>query len=163
MNWMPYSVRIPFLRKACGLRIGRDTSIAMGCFVTGRDISIGDNTAINRFAYLDGRAPLRIGDNVNISHYCKIHTLTHDPQSPDFACVAAPVTIGDHVWIGTGAIILPGVNLGEGCVVGAGSVVTRSVDPYVIVAGNPARMIKRRQQGLTYRTKYFPYFDTDIQ
>ena len=47
MNWMPYSVRIPFLRKACGLRIGRDTSIAMGCFVTGRDISIGDNTAIN--------------------------------------------------------------------------------------------------------------------
>ena len=73
------------------------------------------------------------------------------------------MTIGDHVWIGTGAIILPGVNLGEGCVVGAGSVVTRSVDPYVIVAGNPARMIKRRQQGLTYRTKYFPYFDTDIQ
>ena len=163
MNWMPYRWRHWFLRRYCGVRIGRDSSICAGCFITGYGITIGDNTVVNRFTYLDGRVPLRIGNNVNISHYTLIQTLTHDPQAADFGTVQGPVAIEDHAWIGARAIILPGVTIGEGAVVGAGAVVTKSVAPYTIVAGSPARVIGERTRNLTYRTRYFPLFDTDIQ
>ena len=163
MNWTPYWLRHAFLRSACGMKIGKNTSVAMHCFVTGRHIAIGDNTAINRFVYLDGRVPLTIGNNVNISHYVKIQTLTHDPQDRHFGCLERPVVIADHVWIGTAALIMPGVTLGEGAVVAAGAVVTRDVDAYTIVGGNPARFIKARTMDLDYKTRYFPWFDTDVQ
>lgn len=146
-----------------GLKIGSDSSIAMHCFITGSQITIGDNTVINRFTYLDGRVPLYIGNNVNLSHYTIIQTLTHDPQNPDFVCIEKPVAIMDHAWIGTRAIILPGVTVGEGAVVAAGAVVSKDVAPYTIVAGMPARKIGDRSRDLRYRSKYFPYFDTDIQ
>jgi acetyltransferase-like isoleucine patch superfamily enzyme/glycosyltransferase involved in cell wall biosynthesis len=163
MNWAPYRVKHAFLRRLCHVRIGRDSTICSGCFVTGFGIQIGSNTVINRFCYLDGRVPLKIGNNVNISHYTLIQTLTHDPQNPDFVCLEGPVEIGDYAWIGARAIICPGVKIGEGAVVGAGAVVTRDVPPYMIVAGNPARPIKERSRDLRYMTKYFPLFDTDIQ
>ena len=163
MNYMPYGIRHWFLRRFCHVQIGVDSSIAMGCFVTGYHIAIGSNTVINRYTYLDGRVPLKIGNNVNISHYTLIQTLTHDPQNPDFVCLCEPVEIGDHAWIGARAIICPGVTVGEGAVVGAGSVVTRDVAPYTIVGGNPARYIKDRSRDLRYRSRYFPFFDTDIQ
>lgn len=135
----------------------------MGCFITGKKIEIGSNTVINRFTYLDGRASLRIGNNVNISHYSIIQTLTHDPQSQSFTCQEKPVTIGDYVWIGARAIICPGVTIGEGAVIAAGAVVTKDVPPYAIVGGNPARYIKNRTKELHYTTRYFPLLDTDIQ
>jgi acetyltransferase-like isoleucine patch superfamily enzyme len=163
MNWTPYAVRHWFLRRFCNVRLGPDSSICMGCFVTGFAIEIGANTVINRYCYLDGRAPLRIGNNVNVSHYSLIQTLTHDPQSPDFVCVEKPVSIGDHAWIGARALICPGVTIGEGAVVAAGAVVTRDVAPYSIVGGCPAAVIGTRSRDLRYRTRYFPLFDTDIQ
>ncbi|WP_202397108.1 glycosyltransferase [Teichococcus coralli] len=163
MNWMPYRLRHAFLRRFCNVRIGADSTICSGSFVTGYGIQIGSNTVINRFCYLDGRVPLKIGNNVNVSHYTLIQTLTHDPQNPDFVCLEGPVEIGDHAWIGARALICPGVKIGEGAVVGAGAVVTRDVPPYVIVAGNPARPIKERTRDLRYKTRYFPLFDTDIQ
>jgi acetyltransferase-like isoleucine patch superfamily enzyme len=163
MNWMPYRIRHWFLRRFCGLQLGRDSSIAMGCFITGTHIRIGDNTVVNRFTYLDGRVPLTIGNNVNVSHYTLIQTLTHDPQNPDFVCLELPVVIGDHAWIGARAIICPGVTVGEGAVIGAGAVVTQDVPPWTIAVGNPARVIKERSRDIRYRSRYFPFFDTDIQ
>lgn len=160
---MPYFLRHFYLVKFCNIKIGKNSSIHCGCFITGSNISIGDNSVINRNTYLDGRVSLRIGNNVNISHYTLIQTLTHDPQNQDFVCLCKPVVIGDHAWIGARALILPGVEIGEGAVVGAGSVVTRSVDPFTIVAGNPAKYIKDRSRAIHYRSKYFPFFDTDIQ
>lgn len=163
MNWMPYRVRHAFLKRFCNVQIGATSTICSGCFVTGFKIQIGSNTVINRFCYLDGRVMLKIGSNVNISHYTLIQTLTHDPQNADFVCIEGPVTIEDHVWIGARAIILPGVRIGEGAVVAAGAVVTRDVAPYTIVGGNPARLIKQRSRNLRYKTQYSPLFDTDIQ
>lgn len=163
MNFMPYSIRHFYLRKFCGIKIGADSSVAMGCFITGENITIGSNTVINRYTYLDGRAGIEIGDNVNISHYTLVQTLTHDPQNPDFICLIKPVVIESDSWIGARAIILPGVRIGRGAVVGAGSVVTKDVPSYSIVAGNPAKIIGPRSNDLRYKSRYFPFFDTDIQ
>ena len=135
----------------------------MSCFVTGNYIEIGCNTVINRGTYLDGRDTLKIGNNVNVSHGSLIQTLTHDPHNPDFVCLCKPVVIEDHVWIGARAIILPGVTIGEGAVIGAGSVVTRNVPPYTIAVGSPARVVKDRSREIHYQSRYFPFFDTDIQ
>ncbi len=163
MNFMPYFIRHAYLRKVCGFYIGKDSSVAMGCFVTGNNITIGDNTVINRFTYLDGRAGVTIGNNVNVSHYTLIQSLTHDPQNRDFVCLVQPVTIENHAWIGARVTIMPGVTIGEGAVIGAGSVVTKNIPPYSIAVGNPAKVIKERSRDLVYRSKYFPFFDTDIQ
>jgi len=158
-----YTLRHWFLRKFCKIKIGKESSIHMNCFITGNNIEIGDNTVINRQTYLDGRAGIKIGNNVNISHQTLIQTLTHDPQNPDFACLVKPVTIEDDVWIGTRAIILPGVTIGEGAVIGAGAIVTKNIPKHSIAVGNPAKVIKEREKNLRYKSKYFPLFDTDIQ
>lgn len=158
-----YRIRHAFFRRLCRIKIGKRSSIHMGCFLTGCNIAIGDNTVINRQCYLDGRIQLTIGNNVSISVQTMILTLTHDPQSPTFGCLPKPVTIEDRAWIGARAMILPGVRIGEGAIVGAGAVVSKDVEPYTIVVGNPARVVKTRERNLTYQLGYFPYYDTDIQ
>ena len=163
MKWFPYIIRHIFIRKVLRVQLGSESSVAMGVFFAGKRISIGSNSVINRGVYLDGRAELTIGSNVNVSHQTLIQTLTHDPQSPHFIAIEKPVVIKDHVWIGARALICPGVTIGEGAVVGAGSVVTRNVDPYTIVAGNPATKIKMRTNQIDYTSRYFPFFVTDIQ
>jgi acetyltransferase-like isoleucine patch superfamily enzyme len=162
MKQWSYRLRHWYWRKL-GIKLGHESSLCMHSFITGSKITIGDNTVINRFVYLDGRVPLYIGNNVNVSHYVLIQTLTHDPQNPDFICLERPVAIMDHAWIGAKALIMPGVTVGEGAVIAAGAVVTKDVAPYTIVAGVPARKVGERNRDLRYRSKYFPYFDTDIQ
>jgi maltose O-acetyltransferase len=139
-------------------RVGTGTSVQMGCkFLTGRTVYLGDRNVINFGCLLDGRhSQIQTGADVSIGPEATILTLGHDPQSPDFANRGGDVNIGDRAWIGYRAIILPGVNIGEGAVVGAGSVVSRSVDPYCIVAGNPAKVIGERSHNLTYKLNYFP-------
>lgn len=167
MNQPFYCLKHWYLRTFLKMDIGKDTSLGYRCFITGNKnkalISIGNNTVINRETYLDGRVELKIGNNVNISHKTIIQTLTHDPQDPYFNCLSKPVIIKDNVWIGVGVIILPGVVIGEGAVIGAGSVVTKDIPAYTIAAGNPAKVIKNREKNILYRSRYFPYFDSDIQ
>jgi len=159
----PYPLRHWFLRRYCGVVLGEGATICAGSFVTGYNVRIGAGSVVNRGCYLDGRAALRIGDNVDIAHLVLIQTLTHDPRSPDFAVQARPVAIGDHAWIGARAIVCPGVTIGEGAVVGMGAVVTRDVAPWTIVAGNPARPIGTRPRMVARRHAYRPWFDTDLQ
>ena len=158
-----YNLRHAYLRRVLRLVIGKGGAIHMGCFITGRKISIGARVVVNRRCYLDGRGGLAIGDDVSISPECYIITLTHDVNDPCFIAVAKPVAIHSRVWIGARAIVLPGVTLGEGCVVGAGAVVTKDVQPYSVVAGNPAREIGKRSKDLSYQLTYRPLFDTDVQ
>jgi acetyltransferase-like isoleucine patch superfamily enzyme len=157
-----YWVRRLYLTRILGLRLGRGVAVHMGCFISGRHISIGDHTVINRRTYLDGRKALRIGRNVSVSPECYILTLDHRTDSPDFETKEGPVSIGDYAWLGARALILPGVELGEGAVVGAGAVVTKAVAPYAIVAGVPARPIGERARGLRYTLRYFPLFNSDV-
>lgn len=91
---------------------------------------------------------------MSISPSVAILTAEHDVQSKSFAGVEAPVAIGDYVFIGTGAMIMPGVTLGDGAIVAAGAVVTHDVGPYTIVGGVPARPIGKRTRDLDYRVDY---------
>lgn len=113
-------------------------------------ISIGNGVSINRGcefygSMLAGNARITIGDHCALGPRVRVLSATHDYRRLDLPDQAESVTIGRYAWIGAGATILPGVNIGEGAVVAAASVVTRDVAPYSIVAGNPARFIKSRE------------------
>jgi acetyltransferase-like isoleucine patch superfamily enzyme len=138
--------------------MGNGTSIQMGCrFLNGRKVYLGDRNVINFGCLLDGRKyEIHIGSDVSIGPEATILTLGHDPQSSTFTDKGGDVIIGDRVWIGYRAIILPGITIGEGAVVGAGSVVTKDIAPYTIVGGNPARFIKERSKDLHYQLNYHP-------
>ena len=107
-------------------------------------LSIGDHTYINRSASIDCTQEITIGDYCAISDNVQIldsdyHPITYNGKT---STMSKPVHIGSHVWIGRSAIILKGVTIGDGAIVGAGSVVTRDVPARCLVAGNPARVIK---------------------
>lgn len=113
-------------------------------------INIGHNTFINTNVLLDGRSGLEVGNNVDIGEYVKIWSLEHNPNDEAHLHRGKKTIIEDHVWIAPWSIILPGVKIGRGAVIGAGSVVTRDVPPLTIVAGAPARPIGARNNKLEY-------------
>jgi maltose O-acetyltransferase len=148
-----------FYRHIMKFKIGNQSYIFMGTsFDTRNNFKIGDNSVINRNCRLDNRGGLFIGNNVSISEDVQILTADHDPQSSKFEGRANPVTICDYVFVGTRAIILPGVILGRGCIVGAGSVVTKNVNENMIVAGVPAKEIKKRIDNYEYVVNYCRLF-----
>lgn len=138
---------------------GPGTSVQSNCcFLNGRKVHFGKRNVINFGCLFDGRKFLiRTGDDVSIGPEASILTLGHDPQSPDFADRGGDTIIGNHVWIAYRAVILPGITIGDGAVIGAGAVVTKDVEPYSIVAGNPARKIGERNKDLRYELNYAPW------
>lgn len=162
-NFPSYSVRHLYLRKILRITIGKHTSIHMGCFFTGNNIFIGNNTVINRKCFFDGRvSKLIIGNNVSISPEVYILTMSHQTQSEKFETLSKGVIIEDYVWVGTRAMILPGVTIKKGAVIGAMSLVTKTIPSFSIAAGIPAAPIGKRTEKLNYELRYFPYFNTDI-
>lgn len=137
--------------RASGMRIGPGTVIYHGCEVRApRAVRIGAHTSIGDHAILDGRGGLTIGDSVNFSTGVWVWTAEHDVNAVDFAYTSAPVVIEDYAWVSCRAVILPGVTVGKGAVVAAGAVVTKSVAPYDIVGGVPAKKIGERSRDLSY-------------
>jgi acetyltransferase-like isoleucine patch superfamily enzyme len=161
-----HRVRVGYVRIFFRVKISRSSYLGRGQEITGyhtgASLRIGNNTIINRNCYLDGRAGITVGNNVNISFGTTIITLQHDYNSPDFACKAGSVIINDYAWIGAKAMIMPGVTIGEGAVVAAGAVVTRDVHPYTVVGGVPAKVIANRNKELVYNNTFKPILDTDI-
>ena len=107
-------------------------------------LTIGRGCAIGARTHLYNLGGLSIGDQTVISQDVYICGGTHDYADPTYPLVRKKITIGSYVWIAAGAFICPGVTIGDGAVVGARAVVTHDVEPWTVVAGNPARMIKRR-------------------
>lgn len=138
--------------------LGGGSGVQMGCrFLNARKVHLGERNVINFGCLLDGRKYRIItGSDVSMGPEASILTLGHDPQSHDFADSGGDVVIGNRVWIGYRAIILPGIVIGDGAVVGAGAVVTADVEPFAIVAGNPARKIGVRSKELDYHLNYSP-------
>src|SRR4051812_17018052 len=108
-------------------------------------ISIGDRTFINVDAVMLDVAPITIGATCQIATRVQLLTATHpiDPEPRRHGWeYAEPITIADNVWLGSGAIVNPGVTIGADTVVGAGAVVTKDLPPGVVAAGVPARVLR---------------------
>ena len=108
-------------------------------------IKIGEDTIIGDHAFLDGRAPLSIGNHVDIASSVMIYNSEHDLEKEDFSARVEPVEILDYVFIGPRVIILPGVKVGKGAVIAAGAVVTKDIPDFTIVGGVPAKEIGERR------------------
>lgn len=124
-----------------------------------KNIKLGKNVVINKKTMLDGRgANLSIGDNTDIAQEVNIWTLTHDVNDSMHRVYGKPVTICDHCWIGARVTVLPGITIGRGAVIGTCSVVTKDVPPLAIVAGNPAKVIGKRENPLEFELNFHPWF-----
>lgn len=110
----------------------------------GKHITIGKDVFINSGCHFQDQGGITIGDGSLIGHNVVLATINHDLRpSQKRKNHYAPITIGNNVWIGSNAVILPGVTIGEWAVVAAGAVVTKDVPPYTVVGGTPARIIKQ--------------------
>lgn len=142
---IPNPLRKYYLR-LFGIRIGDGSCIHRGCrfFHVGK-LSIGKHSVGNFGCYLDNRRGIVIGDNVGLAHNVKVYTLGHNIDSPDFETKGAQVTIEEWAFIFSNAVIMPGVTIHEGAIVLPCSVVTKDVEKYTVVGGNPAKYLRKRE------------------
>lgn len=118
----------------------------------GEGINIGDNVGIGEFAYLGGAGGLEIGSNCIVGQYFSCHPENHNYEDLETLIRMQGVSregikVGANCWIGSKVTILDGVEVGEGCVIAAGAVVTRSFPANSIIGGVPAKLIKSRTDG----------------
>lgn len=143
----PESIRTRFLAMA-GVRIDPSARLADKVFVGGRSVSLGRQVYLNVGGYLDGSAPITIGDFSRLGPLVRILTGTHEYRLsevrlwPEDPCVAKPVTIMRGCWLGMGVMVMPGVTIREGCIIAAGAVVVADTAPHGLYAGMPAKRIK---------------------
>lgn len=134
-----------FCYRLGGIKIGPGSTIHMWAnFYNPWNIEIGKDSIIGEGVVLDGRDKLIIGDHVDMASEVMIYNAQHDINDPIFKAQKLPVIIGDYVFVGPRAIILPGVKIGKGAVVAAGAVVTKDVEENSIVGGVPAKEISKR-------------------
>lgn len=131
-------------------------SVGADCFyldtitwLNGWNIELGDRVKFNSGCWVNGFGGLVFEDDANIGPGTMIHTANHRTDDPDTPLAhqgweSRPVRIGRDAWVGMACVVLPGVTIGEGAIVGAGSVVVKDVEPFTVVAGSPAKFIKRR-------------------
>ena len=144
-RWRRYIVSMVAHLGSGVANVHRYVSLARNCRIDYPwNVSIGETSSIGSGAWVYALDKIIIGKNVCIGEDVRLITGSHDVASPHFDLVTKPITINDNVWIATGAMVLPGVTIGEGAIVAAGSVVTKDVEPWTVVGGNPARFIKKR-------------------
>lgn len=142
------SIKRSILRKLFK-HVGKETNIRPNIkFIIG-NIKLGDGSSIGEGSYLQDGADIIIGKDVMMGPKVSIYTTNHgiSKNIPMWKqkSIHKSVIIEDEVWIGHGAIILPGRKIGYGSVVGAGSVITKDVPPFAVVGGNPAKILKYRE------------------
>lgn len=131
VRWLFYTI--------CGMKIGKNSRIGIRTtIIYPKSIKIGSGVIINEDCYIDGRGGLEIGNNTSISIYSKIITASHSKSSQNFEYHSNKTTIGENVWIGTGAIILDNSDIADECVISAGSVFKGSSNKGKVYQGNPA-------------------------
>jgi maltose O-acetyltransferase len=139
-------VRVYLLRgfvKAAGKKITVESNVFWG---DGRDIELGSHVQVNEDAWIRN---VKIGDHVMIGPRTMILNYGHNTDGPGpmiFQGIRKydQTVIESDVWIGAGVIVLPGVKIGTGSIVAAGAVVTKSCEPFSVIGGNPAKLIKKR-------------------
>lgn len=149
------------------MSIGKNVIIHKNCFLSDVNrISIGNNVYIGPSSRLFGKGEIQIGNGVVLGEEVLVFSSNHNYDSEnqktfpfDTNNIEKKVIIDDYAWIGSRAIILPGVRVGLGTVVGAGSVVTKSFDNNSILAGNPARKVGERKEKLFDNLEYLSWVE----
>ena len=133
------------------IRLGNDVRLARFCSLRAGEqgITVHDGVGINKLCFLDGNGGIEIGADTLISPGVQCLSGNHIIDDPDVpikyqGTAYGKVTIGKDCWLGTNAVVLPGVTIGRGAVVGAGAVVTRDIPEYAIALGIPARVVGHR-------------------
>lgn len=109
----------------------------------GLNITVGKNVFINSCCNFQDQGGITIGDGSQIGHKVTLATLNHGIAPEDRGTLyPTPISIGKNVWVGAGAIVVPGVTIGDNSIIGAGSVVTKDIPPNSIAVGNPCRVIR---------------------
>ena len=156
LRWVghiPFHTCRKFFYRLAGMKIGRGSTIHMWAnFFQPKNIKIGEGSIVGDHVFLDGRAKLTIGNHVDIASHVLIYNSEHDIEVEDFSAREESVEIGDYVFIGPRAIILPGVKVGKGVIIAAGAVVSKDISDFAIAGGVPARTIgERKNKNLKYR------------
>jgi len=143
-----YKIRVQLYR-SLGMKIGKNVSIKQGVIIEyEKNIAIGDNVSIQQNCFLSGYGRITIGNDVSIAHGVSIVSSTHDyeknPITRNAPLKAGHVKIGDNVWIGMKTSVFYNLEIGSGTIVGANSVIQKSVEPNLVVAGAPFKIIRRR-------------------
>jgi maltose O-acetyltransferase len=144
-----HAFRMWWYRRLMKIQIGDGTNIQLGTTFYGdaiHKISIGSGSVIHPRCVFNAAAPISIGDRVHMAHAIEFYTADHDPDSLDISGRTGPIRVEDDVWIASRATILKDVVLGKGCIICAGAVVTKSVEPFTMVGGVPARVIRKRSE-----------------
>lgn len=133
------------LLRMFGARIGKHVHVYNSAQVYFPwNLEIGDWSAVGEQAFIYNLGRVTIGSRVTLSQRCHLCAGTHDYADPSLPLLKPPIVIGDQAWVCADAFIGPGVTVGEGALVGARAVAVRDVEPWQIVAGNPARPVKKR-------------------
>jgi putative colanic acid biosynthesis acetyltransferase WcaF len=135
-----------FLLRLFGAEVGRAVHVYNSAVVyMPWNLTVGDWSAIGEHALIYNLGRVTVGSRATVSQRAHICAGTHDYTRADMPLLKLPVVIGDQVWVCADAFIGPGVRIGDGAVVAARAVVVKDVEPWMVVGGNPARNIKRRQ------------------
>jgi putative colanic acid biosynthesis acetyltransferase WcaF len=148
-SWRPMHAWRAFLLRLFGAQIGANSHIYPRARIWApRNLQCEDVVAIADDAEIYNPAPVILGSHCTISQQAYLCTATHDYNDPGFPMTWAPITVGRYAWIAARASIQPGLNIGEGAVLGLGAVATRDLSAWTIYAGLPARSIGKRQRFL---------------
>lgn len=140
-----HGMRVALLR-LFGARVGRHVQIHNTVrIVMPWNLRVGDWSAIGDEVLIYNLGVVEIGRKTTISHRAHLCAGTHDYTQPSLPLLWLPIHIGDQAWVCAQAFVGPGVTVGEGAVVAAGAVAVRDVDPWMVVAGNPAKPLKERR------------------
>jgi putative colanic acid biosynthesis acetyltransferase WcaF len=135
-----------FILRCFGARIGAEVHFYPNARVYFPwNLEVGDWAAIGEEVLIYNLGRVKIGNRATISHRAHLCAGTHDYARPDLPLLKEPITIGSQAWVCADAFIGPGVTVGDGAIVGARAVAVKDVAPWTIVAGNPARFIKKRE------------------
>lgn len=139
-GWRRFLLRIFGARVGCKVNIYNSATIYMPW-----NLEIGEWSSIGEHAFVYNLGKVVIGRYSTVSHRVHLCAGTHDYADPSMPLLKPPITAGDQVWLCADSFIGPGVNIGEGAVVGARAVVVKDVLPWMVVVGNPAKQIKERK------------------
>lgn len=143
--------------KLLGAKIGKNTVICRRVeILLPKGLQLSNNVAVGWFAELDARGGIVIDHDTNIASHVKLITGSHDIDDSEYIANFFPIHIGHHCWLGTGAIVLQNVNIGDGAVIAAGAVVTKDVPPFEVWGGIPAKFIRKREKLTSYHIEGAP-------